>query len=289
MNWWQALVLGIVEGLSEYLPISSTGHLILAQRAMGIGNSDAANAYAIVIQGGAILAVLSLYAQRIRRMAMGLLGRDEEGKRLAIVLLVALIPLPFIALADKVIEKHLFGLWPVALAWFIGGAAILVVSWYRNKDAVRPRLELSDMTWRMALIIGVLQVVAVWPGTSRSLMTIVAGVLVGLNLAAAVEFSFLLGVATLGGATILKAVKNRHDLLDHYSLGVMLLGFFCAFISAVLAVKWMVGYLKKHGLEVFGYYRVALAIVVVVLMSLGYLVEGNEQPSTTPVTAPAAP
>lgn len=271
MEWWQAAVLGIVEGLTEYLPISSTGHLILAQRAMGITNSDPANAYAIVIQGGAILAVLWVYWSRISQMSRGVIGRDVQGRRLAQNLFVAMLPLLLIVPLDKFIEHRLFGLWPVVAAWFVGGVAILLVVRYRPRSTADAGLELSAMTWRMAMAIGFLQLVAVWPGTSRSLMTIVAGVLVGLNLVAAVEFSFLLGMLTLGGATVLKMSKDHRMLLDHYTAASMLIGMVCAFIAAVIAVKWMVGYLKKHGMEIFGYYRVAIALAVALLLVLGWI------------------
>lgn len=279
MEWWQAIILGIVEGLTEYLPVSSTGHLILAQRAMGIQNSEAANAYAIAIQGGAILAVLTLYRDRLGQMARGLLGGDANGRRLFWALFAALLPLAVIVPADKLIEDHLFGLWPVTAAWFIGGVAILLVDGWRKRRAAGagcdsssaaatpgPGLELSDITWRMGLIIGACQLIAVWPGTSRSLVTIVAGVLVGLRLAAAVEFSFLLGVATLGGATLLKAVKDGEVMVQSYGLAAILLGAAFAFVSAVIAVKWMVAYLNRHGLAIFGWYRVGLAVIVAVLI-----------------------
>lgn len=274
MDWWQAVILGIVEGLTEYLPVSSTGHLILAQRAMGIPNSEAANAYAIAIQGGAILAVLYLYAKRVRQMALGLAGRDEVGRKLLLALLAAMAPLVFIVPADKLIEKYLFGLVPVTASWFVGGVAILAVAWWRGRhgeSGERPGMDLAQITWKMGLVIGACQLIAVWPGTSRSLVTIVAGVLVGLRLGAAVEFSFILGVATLGGATILKAAKDGEVMLAEYHWSMMLLGFAMAFASAVAAVKWMVAYLNKHGLQLFGYYRIALAIVVAILLVLEVL------------------
>ncbi len=233
MDWWQAVILGIVEGVTEYLPVSSTGHLILAQRAMGIANSDAANAYAICIQGGAILAVLMLYWRHVRQMGMGVLGQDEAGRRLATNLCVSLSPLVGVVFLEKIIKGYLFGLWPVTAAWLVGGVAILIVE-QRRRGQERPSqsgLGITDMTWRAALIIGVAQCIAVWPGTSRSLVTIVAGVLVGLSLPAAVEYSFLLGVATLGGAT-LKDTKDYGDLMvSEYGLGTMALGgFFCVFV-----------------------------------------------------------
>jgi undecaprenyl-diphosphatase len=274
MDWWQAVILGIVEGLTEYLPVSSTGHLILAQRAMGIPNSEAANAYAIAIQGGAILAVLYLYAKRMKQMALGLAGRDEVGRKLLAALLAAMAPLAFIVPADKLIEEYLFGLVPVTASWFVGGVAILAVAWWRQRNGQageRPGMDLAQITWKMGLVIGACQLIAVWPGTSRSLVTIVAGVLVGLRLGAAVEFSFILGVATLGGATILKAAKDGDVMLAAYHWSMMLLGFAMAFVSAVAAVKWMVAYLNKHGLQLFGYYRIALAIVVAILLALEVL------------------
>ncbi len=273
MTWWQAIILGIVEGVTEYLPVSSTGHLILAQRAMGIANSDAANAYAICIQGGAILAVLTLYAGRAKQMALGVAGRNAAGRRLAGALFVALLPLVVIVFLEKAVKAHLFGLWPVTAAWFVGGAAILAVAWWRQARGRAPRegLTLEQLTWRMALVIGAAQCVAVWPGVSRSLVTIVAGVLVGLSLPAAVEFSFLLGVVTLGGATVKDFIEYRHEMLAEYSPLTMAIGFVFAFIAAVAAVKWMVAYLNRHGLALFGYYRIAIAVTTAVLIWLGVL------------------
>ena len=270
MDYFQALVLGLVEGLTEYLPVSSTGHLLLAQRLMGIGSSTASDAFAISIQGGAILAVLGLYRARVAQMMMGLLGRDETGRHLLINLVAAFIPAAVLGLLlEKPIKKYLFGgdewgLWPVVAAWFVGGLAILAVSFARRRRGVTPStgLDLDQLTIRMALIVGFVQCVAMWPGVSRSLITIVSGVLVGLSLPAAVELSFLLGVITLTAATLYDALKHGPEMLATYGAAPLLIGFLSAWISAVLAVKWMVGYLKSHGMEIFGWYRVALAIAV---------------------------
>ena len=270
MDNFQALILGLVEGLTEYLPVSSTGHLLLAQRLMGIDSSTASDAFAICIQAGAILAVLGIYRQRVAQMVMGAVGRNEAGQRLLINLLSAFVPAAVLGLLlEKPIKKYLFGgdewgLWPVVAAWFAGGMAILVVSLARRRRGTSPTtgFDLEHLTVRMALIVGLAQCIAMWPGVSRSLITIVGGVLVGLSLPAAVELSFLLGVITLTAATAYDALKHGPEMLATYGATPLLIGFGAAWLSAVLAVKWMVGYLKTHGMEIFGWYRVALAVVV---------------------------
>lgn len=282
MTIGQAAVLGVVEGLTEYLPVSSTGHLLLAERVMGIGDSasltaaekedtrQAADAYTICIQAGAIIAVLGLYFRRVKLMLLGLMGKDAEGRRMLINVAAGFLPAAVIGLLfNKAIKAYLFGPWPVVAAWFVGGAAILAVSWYRqsNSRAARVGMALDELTWKMALIIGFAQCIAMWPGVSRSLVTIVGGLLVGMSMAAAVEFSFLLGVVTLGAATAYDGLRHGHIMLQTFSAMSMTVGVILAFIAAVLSVKWMVSYLNRHGLAVFGYYRVALAVVTAVLIA----------------------
>lgn len=281
MEAWQSIVLGVIEGITEYLPISSTGHLIVAERLMGIGNGsaeakEAADAFAICIQGGAILAVLGLYFPRILQIIKGVLGKDREGLRLAISLVVGFLPAAVAALLlGKFIKAHLFGLWPVCAAWIVGGIAILAVAaWRRKNPAPQGGKDLLEMTWKMALIIGLLQCVAMWPGTSRSLMTIVAGLLVGLNMRSAVEYSFLLGVMTLGAATAKDALDHGALMLHTFGATNLVLGFVAATISAALAVKWLVSYLQKHGLSIFGWYRIGVGILVVALMATGVVAKG---------------
>lgn len=277
MDIFQAFLLGIVEGLTEYLPVSSTGHLLLTQRLLGIESSSSADAFAICIQAGAILAVLGLYRARVLQMTQGLLGRNPEGQRLALAIVAAFLPAAIIGLAlEKPIKFYLFGgeawgLWPIVAAWFVGGIAILVVSgWRKHSGAIRQTgVDLNHLTLRMALIIGFAQCIAMWPGVSRSLLTIVGGLLVGLSLPAAVEFSFLLGVVTLTAATAHDALKHGQEMLATYGAAPLIIGFAAAWLSAVLAIKWMVGYLKSHGLEIFGWYRVGLAIVVAAWLLLG--------------------
>ncbi len=289
-----AIIIGIVEGITEYLPVSSTGHIILTQRALGIEKSVAADAFAVVIQAGAILAVLGLYFQRVKGMAMGLLGKNKEGLLLVRNLLIAFIPAAVVGLLfKKKIEDHLFNLWAVTAAWFVGGVAILAVAWFRRGGGTgKPRsegLSLAQVTPKIAIFIGLMQCVAMWPGTSRSLMTIVAALLAGLNMMAALEFSFLLGVITLSAASAKDLLDYRHELFANYSTGVMLMGLLAAWISAVLAVKWLVGFLQKRGITPFGYYRIALAVIVAALLMAGKLESevqhdkpaGKEKPAPT--------
>lgn len=263
MEWWEALLLGAVEGLTEYLPVSSTGHLLLAQRSLGLEAGGAANAYAICIQAGAILAVAGLYRRRVAQMARGLAGRDGEGAHLLACIATAFVPAAVVGLLfDDWIEARLFGLWPVVSSWFVGGCLILAFRRVRNAPAAGGVLDLATLRPSAALLIGLAQILALWPGTSRSLVTIVGGLLVGLSLTAAVEFSFLLGLATLLAATAYKALGHGSEMLATFGAANLVLGLLSAWLFAVLSVRWMISWLERHGLGLFGWYRVALALAV---------------------------
>jgi undecaprenyl-diphosphatase len=262
MELWQAVVLGLVEGLTEFLPVSSTGHLLIAQRWIGIESSDAANAYAIVIQAGAIMAVLGLYRRRVAEIALGLLGRHEQGRRLLMTLLVAFVPAAIIGfLFDKPIERVLFGPWPVVVAWAIGGILLLLIA---PRIRARTGQALEQLRPSLAVWVGLAQCAALWPGVSRSMATILGGMAVGLSLAAAVEFSFLLGLLTLGAATAYKALSSGSLLIHTYGWLPLIVGFGCAWLAAVLAVRWMVNWLNQRGLGVFGWWRLIAAVLVAV-------------------------
>lgn len=273
MSALQAAVLGVVEGLTEYLPVSSTGHLLLTQRLMGLDNTgkagEAAEAYAICIQAGAILAVAGLYFGYVRRMAQGLVGRDPGGLRLGINLVVAFIPAAVVGLLlEKRIKQLLFGggamgLWPVVGAWIVGGLLILIMDrWIRERRTSGSGLTMEQLTWRLALGIGAAQCAAMWPGVSRSLATILGGLAVGLSLTAAVEFSFLLGLITLGASTAVDALKHGPVMLEIYGWATLLIGLVAAFLSAAVAVTWLVRYLQRHPMTIFGWYRIALGAAV---------------------------
>jgi undecaprenyl-diphosphatase len=265
MDLLQALILGLVEGITEYLPVSSTGHLLIAQRLLGIQSSDAANGYAIAIQAGAIVAVLGTYHQRVGDMLQGVVGRNGAGLRLAVCIIVAFLPAAVLAaLFDERIEQYLFGVKPVIAAWVVGGVLILALS--RWVQAHREGMDLSQLGWRAALLIGIVQCIAMWPGTSRSLVTILGGLAVGLSLAAAVEFAFLLGVLTLTAATAYTVVKSGGSMLTEYGWPALLTGFVAAWVSAALAVKWMVIWLNRHGLTLFAWWRFAAAGIAALLL-----------------------
>lgn len=288
MTAFKAAVLGVVEGVTEYLPISSTGHLVIASDLLGLGTSDeqikAANTYAIAIQFGAILAVAGLFWKRFRDMVLGLFGRSEQGRHLLVVLVVAFLPAAVLGfLFDDLIEDKLFSAWPIIAAWFVGGVAILALERSgrinRNGDigdgdtdagaasnVATTRDPLMAITVRQAVIIGFIQCLAMWPGTSRSLAAILGALLVGVGMAAAVEFSFLLGFVTLTAASLYSLVKDGDNLIEQFGVLDPLIGLLFAFLAAVAAIKWMIGYLKSHDLSIFGWYRMGIAAVVAVLV-----------------------
>ncbi len=286
MEIWQAVVLGLVEGITEYLPVSSTGHLIIASELMGLKTPEAksaVNAFEIVVQGGAILAVLGLYFPRFVSMLRGLLGKDNAGFALLVNLMIAFTPAVIVGvLAKPWIDKYLFNAWAVIIAFAIGGVYMIIVDlrWLRPARFAGPSgggKELADLTPRDALSIGLLQCVAMWPGTSRSMMTITGGVLCGLRPAAAAEFSFLLGMPTLLAATAKALYDNLQEakasggpnFIEQLGVTPVVVGMIVAAVSAALAVKWLVRFLNRQGLTPFGIYRLVAAGVLLMLVLSG--------------------
>lgn len=264
-----AVVLGLVEGITEWLPISSTGHLTVTQDLLKI-EGDAADSYAIAIQSGAILAVLILFRQRFEGMIRGVQGKDPEGRATLVAIVLACLPAVVIGLTlEDSIKDNLFGTGPVVAAWFVGGLVILAVARHRRGLDPEAGDPLTALTWQKALIIGCAQSLALWPGVSRSLVTIVAATLLGLAVPAAVEFSFLLGFVTLGGATAYELLSSGDVMLDAYGLAMPLLGLLVAFVSALAAMRWMVSYLQQHSLAIFGWYRLGVAVLVGLLLVTG--------------------
>lgn len=263
----KAALIGAVEGFTEYLPVSSTGHLIVVQRLIGLGYGEArtaADTYAIAVQVGAILAVVFVYRSRIAQLASGLAGRDEVGRRLLGRLIVAILPAAVLGLLlGDTIKQHLFDPWPIVAAWIIGGLFLL---WWKPPVG---KIAITAMSARAAFVIGVAQCLALWPGVSRSLVTLVAALAVGCQMAAAVEFSFLLGLATLTAATVLDLGKDGSTLFNDYGWQTPLLGVLVAFVTATIAARWMIAYLKTRPLSGFGWYRLSVAGVTIVLLLTG--------------------
>jgi undecaprenyl-diphosphatase len=265
----EAVLLGIVEGITEFLPVSSTGHLLVVGEWIGFGSgasSAAADTYSVAIQFGAILAVLLLYRVRIGSMLKGLVGADPEGRNILLRLVTAFVPAGFLGVVfGDAIKDALFGPVPVTIAWAVGGAVLLV--WKQPVGT----LHLHQLTTRSAFIIGVAQGIALWPGVSRSLVTLIAALAIGLTLSAALEFSFLLGLVTLSAATFFDLARNGSELVDQFGVLSPVVGLLAAFVTALIAVRWMVGYLTTRSLAIFGWYRLAIAGLCTVLLLTGAL------------------
>jgi undecaprenyl-diphosphatase len=306
MNLWQAVVLGVVEGVTEYLPVSSTGHLILAAAAMGLGTADGASTaaqlkeaidrFTIIIQGGAILAVAMLYWPRVSLMLRGVGGlampslageQARRGRHLLMLLATAFLPAAITGVAaSKWIKAHLFGPLPVVGALLVGGIAMaLLAPWHRRKLR-GPALPqggpshvdaLLALSWRGALFVGLAQCLAMWPGTSRSMVTMIAGMAIGLPPVAAAEFAFLLGLPTLGGASVKELLDAvRESGWDGFvtslgGTGPVLAGFAAATASAAISVKWLVHFLGRNTLELFGWWRVVVAGAFGWAIALGWI------------------
>jgi undecaprenyl-diphosphatase len=253
----KALVMGVVEGLTEFLPISSTGHLILAGSLLGL-DDDKSKVFDIVIQTGAMLAVLWEYRARFIGVVTGI-ATEPAAQRFVVNLAIAFIPAALLGLAfGSAIKRHLFHPVPVAIAFILGAFVILWVE--RRKLPVRVE-SVDDMTWRDALKIGLAQSFALIPGTSRSGATIIGGMLFGLSRRAATEFSFFLAVPTLIGAGIYDLARNRH-LFEASDLGPFTVGFVAAFVSAFACVRWLIRYIATHDFTVFAWYRIAFGLAV---------------------------
>ena len=255
-----AVILGVVEGLTEFLPVSSTGHLIIASDLLGQGG-EKGKVFDIVIQLGAILAVCWEFRARIGRAFAGL-ASDRVQRRFAANLLVAFLPAAIVGLASEhAIKRYLFNPASVAVALALGGLAIFAVErWYRGKAQARVG-SVYDMTWRDALGVGLAQCLSLIPGTSRSGATIMGGMLFGLYRAAATDFSFFLAIPVMFAASGYELVKNR-ALLSEGDLQMIGVGFAVSFAAALVAVKGLIRYVAHHDFRAFAWYRIALAVVV---------------------------
>ncbi len=295
-----AVILGLVEGVTEFLPVSSTGHLIIANQLLGLESHQqlkdkagnplwyrkpsekypagqpltlklAADTYAVVIQVGAIAAVVFLYWQQLVLMLAGLLGRSSAGLRLLRNVVLAVLPAAAIGfLVHEWVDEVLFSVWAVIVGQ-VGGAIVMLWAerWRNDNTGVgRTKGDGADLSPRKSVGIGFAQCLALWPGTSRSMVTIVGGYLAGLGPAKAAEFSFLVGLPTLAGAALLKSVKSGSAMIAVFGWSNVLLGSAVAAASALIAVKFLVHIISRYGMAFFAYYRLALALVLVIFFYL---------------------
>lgn len=273
MEFLHAIFLGIVEGLTEFLPISSTGHLIVAQHLIGF--KDTAELFTVVIQIGSIAAVVWHYRIDILKRRTGLLKRDKTALRFWTNMIIGTIPAGLAALVlDKIVQS-----WAtpsvVAIALIIGGIILWLVEEYHQKEKPRPRqvgyipeARLDDITLSQALGVGVAQIVALVPGASRSGSTIVGGLLVGLDRVTATAFSFYLSIPIMILATGYKILKQRHDVSAlPGGLPALIAGIIAAFITGLFAVSWLLRYISSHDFKPFAYYRIAFGVFILFLLA----------------------
>ncbi len=267
----KAAVIGIVEGLTEFLPISSTGHIIVAERALAF--RDPGEIFAVVIQLGAILAVCWYYRQRLWQVVRGL-GSDPAARRFAGSVVIASLPAAVIgALANHWLEEHVFksiAVTVIATTMIVGGLAILLIE-HRTPDE-RHR-DASALPWTTALGIGLFQVLALIPGVSRSGASILGAMLIGVERKAATEFSFFLAIPIMFGATALKLVKHRHELTSG-GIELIAIGFVVSFIVALLVVHWLLRFVSHHSFSGFGWYRIIAGGLLALLVWRGWIAAG---------------
>jgi len=262
----KAAIMGIVEGLTEFLPISSTGHLILAGHLLGL--TDARDkVFEIAIQTGAILAVILVYWQKIRSTVVAL-PSEKAAQRFTANVLVAFFPAVVLGLAfGKAIQSHLFTPAVVATAFIVGG---FIIMWAERRKHVVRIQEVEEMRWTDALKLGLMQCLALIPGTSRSGATIIGGLFLGLSRKAATDFSFYLAIPTLIGAGVYSLYKER-AALSADDLPMFLVGLLFSFASAWLCVRWLLRYISTHTFLPFAWYRIAFGVIVLVTSWTGWV------------------
>ena len=261
----KAAILGMVEGLTEFVPVSSTGHLLLVEQFFGFGDEDFGKSFAVLIQFGAILALLSIYSVRLWQLAVGIFN-DAQARRFVIGVLIAFLPAAVIgALAYKFIKEVLFNPWVVCVSLIVGGVVLL---WIDRLD-LKPRYhDATRFTLPMYLVIGLAQCVSMIPGVSRSGATIVSAMLLGADRRAAAEFSFWLAMPTMAGAFAYDLYKN-HAQMSSGNAALVAVGFVVSFISAWFVVKTFLGYVTRHGFALFAWWRVAVGTAGLIALALG--------------------
>ena len=272
MDIWyliQSAVLGIVEGLTEFLPISSTGHLIIASEIINFSNTPGADTFIVGIQAGAILAVCWYYRERIKSILTGFFS-SEKDRRLAVNTVAAFLPAAVIGLlVAKHIKTYLFNPFTVSIALVVGGLIILYIESLYKKGRLKTRVKtIDDMSIKDALLVGFMQCLAMIPGTSRSGSTIIGGLVLGLSRKAATEFSFFLSIPTIFGATAYDIYKSWGEIEVADPSG-FIVGTIVSFISALIVIHWLLNYVSKNSFNAFGWYRIIFGLIILVLTGSG--------------------
>ncbi len=261
----RAVILGIIEGVTEFLPVSSTGHLLLAERFFNLGEGSFWNSFTVLIQLGAILAILAIYFVKLWRVALGMFTNADD-RRFVIGVLVAFLPAVVIGLiAGKYIKEFLFNPWVVCFSLIVGGAILL---WVDQLDHKPHEHDATKFPLPMYLTIGIAQCMAMIPGVSRSGASIVAAMMLGADKRAAAEFSFFLAIPTMIGAFAYDFYKNRGEMsADH--IGVVAIGFVVSFITALIVVKTFLSYVTRNGFTLFAWWRVIVGTLGLIALALG--------------------
>jgi undecaprenyl-diphosphatase len=262
----KAIILGIVEGVTEFIPVSSTGHLLLVGHFFGFDDDDFGKSFAVLIQLGAILALLSIYFGRLWKLFLGMFS-DPEAQRFIIGVLVAFFPAMVIgALAYGFIKSVLFNVWIVCTMLVLGGFVLL---WIDRLD-LKPRYhDATKFSLPMYLGIGVIQCLSMVPGVSRSGATIVGAMLFGADKRAATEFSFWLAMPTMVGAFAFEAFKNRHEFAAGGNTLLIAIGFAVSFVCGWFVVKWLLGYVSQHGFALFAWWRIVVGALGLIALAMG--------------------
>ncbi len=266
MEIFQAIILGIIEGLTEFLPISSTGHLIVAQDVLNY--KDTAEIFTVVVQSGAILAVIWFYRSDLIQKTRGLVNRDEKSINFWINWVIATIPAGMLGFALKDTITAYAGAITVAISMILGGFVILLIeSYHKVRAAQEP--SITEITRTQAVKVGLFQMIALIPGVSRSGATIMGGLLSGLDRPTATAFSFYLSIPILVVAGIYQLGSGRHELNTvEGGMGAIIVGSIASFITALIAIKWLLHYVSKHDFKIFAYYRIVVGLIILITLAV---------------------
>lgn len=267
----QALIMGLVEGVTEFLPISSTGYLIITARLLDFWTIEKADLFTVVIQLGAISAVIYEYFGKLWRTFLGLITQKGPHAQLSRTLIIATLPVILVGFTLATpIKAYLFNVYTVASMLIIGG---LLIFWVESRGTVVTAVEVEDVTLKQAIWIGLIQCLALIPGTSRSGATIIGALYLGVSRKAAAEFSFFLGVPVLIGAGVLDTVKS-YDILSGPDWGIMLVGVVASFVFALIVIRWLVAWVSKHDFRLFGWLRIITGVLILITGLTGWITWG---------------